>query len=97
MHGRKDCSVTNYEHAARQAKVAKLVGALASVGIPAHNARLMSAEEWLAVSRCAGVRVPSDTTKQAVYQALEDMSAPKHLTVREWQKLTADAFAKVVA
>jgi hypothetical protein len=79
------------EFAARQKKAALLVGALSSVGIPAHNARLMSTEEWASVAKCAGVRVPSDETKQAVYQALEDMAAPKHLTVREWQKHAAEA------
>ena len=85
--------LNNHEYAARQKKAALLVGALASVGIPAHKAKLMTAEEWASVAKCAGVRVPSDTTKDAVYQALEDMAAPKHLTVREWQKQTKDAFS----
>ena len=83
--------MSNYEYAARQKKVALLVGALSSVGIPAHKAKLMTAEEWASVAKCAGVRVPSDTTKDAVYQCLEDMAAPKHLTVREWQQQTAEA------
>lgn len=81
--------MSNYEYAARQKKAALLVGALSAVGIPAHKARLMTSEEWASVAKCAGVRVPSDTTKQEVYQQLEDMAAPKHLTVREWINKTA--------
>ena len=66
-----------YEYAARQAKAAKLVGTLASVGIPAHKARLMTEEEWASVAKCAGCKFPSETTKQEVYQQLEDMVKPR--------------------
>jgi len=78
----------SYKLAARQKKVALLVGALSSVGIPAHKAKTMTDSEWASVAKCAGCRVPSDETKHAVYQQLEDMAAPKHLTVREWQAAT---------
>ena len=88
--------LNNHEYAARQKKAALLVGALASVGIPAHKARLMTAEQWRQVCMCAGCKVPSDTTKQEVYQQLEDMVKPKTMTAREWiQKSNAakDAFS----
>lgn len=89
--------MSSFEYAARQKKAALLVGALSAVGIPAHKAKLMTDDEWLAVCKCAGVRMPSESTKQAVYQELEDMAAPKRMTVREWQKQTEDTFLKVVA
>jgi hypothetical protein len=85
--------VSSYEYAARQKKVAKLVGALAAVGIPAHNARLMNEEQWASVAKCAGVKVPSDTTKHEVYQQLEDMVKSKTMTAREWIDKSKDAFS----
>lgn len=88
--------LNTHEYAARQAKASKLVGALASVGIPAHKARLMTAEEWASVAKCAGCKVPSDTTKLEVYQQLEDMVKPRTMTAREWidkSNAAKDAFS----
>ena len=85
--------MSNYQFAARQKKAALLVGALSAVGIPADKARLMTDSDWVHVASAIGVRVPSDATKQAVYQSLEDMVKPKTMTAREWIDKSKDAFS----
>ncbi len=84
--------MNGYEQTARAAKARKMADALMAVGIPERNARLMTRQEWESVAKCAGCRPPrSEATKQAVYDAMADHSAPCRISVREWRNRVEEA------
>lgn len=74
------------EEIARAAKARKLADTLHAVGISSDSARRMTTLEWSAVATCAGCNPPhSEDTRNAVYLLLEEMAAPKRITVREFR------------
>lgn len=76
-----------YEIKARAVKVDRMSASLRHYGISEADARKLTDHEWHLVAVRSNCPPPkSQATKDAVYAALADQSAPVRMSVLEWNK-----------
>ncbi len=78
--------MSHHEETARNKKARLMADILSANGISEDSARSMTAQQWRMVAQAAGCHPPrSESTRQAVYAAMQPAHAPTRMTVREWR------------
>jgi hypothetical protein len=68
---------TTYEERARHAKASAIAGVFIAKGVEAKTLKVLADEGWITAAGLAGVRVPSEQTRNEIIERVESFAATK--------------------